>query len=340
MAIVGCKSCVFFLQVIVATIAFGMGIDKPDVRFVIHHSLSKSMENYYQESGRGGRDGAPADCVLFFRAADVFRQSTMVFTEHTGLQNLYTMIRYCLNVTNCRRSLIARSFGEKWCETDCQAACDVCVWKKQDGPSASKQSEATASKQDVTKHCQALIELIEHAQTQDKRLTSQMLMESWRGQGSHKLAHISASKMSITECEALLLHSMLEGVLKEDFHFTPYNTICYIGLGRKAGLVKKGVARITQAVRSSVKLSSSQSGSSCKPDKVLSKVTKQTTKRKLPSMYLSSSDDDDFMQAQGRAKKCCSTNTSCDVIEIDSWCLAFDSWMPTQCDAVWMLLFI
>ena len=305
----------FFLQVIVATIAFGMGIDKSDVRFVIHHSLSKSMENYYQESGRGGRDGAPADCVLFFRAADVFRQSTMVFTEHTGLQNLYTMIRYCLNVTNCRRSLIARSFGEKWCEADCQAACDVCVWKKQNVPSTSKLSEGTTAEQDVTRHCQALIELIEHAQTKDKRLTSQMLMESWRGQGSHKLAHISASKMSITECEALLLHSMLEGVLKEDFHFTPYNTICYIGLGRKAGLVKKGIARITQAVRSSVKLPSSQGDSSCKP--LVSKVTKQTIKRKLPSMYLSSSDDE---LMQSHAKKCCSTKTFSDVIEIDSDC--------------------
>ncbi|CAG0900109.1 unnamed protein product, partial [Darwinula stevensoni] len=85
------------IQAVVATVAFGMGIDKPDVRFVIHHCMSKSMENFYQESGRAGRDEERARCIVLFRFADIFRISTMVFTERTGLTNLYSMVSYCLD---------------------------------------------------------------------------------------------------------------------------------------------------------------------------------------------------------------------------------------------------
>ncbi|MCL4125052.1 UNVERIFIED_CONTAM: hypothetical protein GTU68_016556 [Idotea baltica] len=149
-------------QAVVATIAFGMGIDKPDVRFVIHHCISKSMENFYQESGRAGRDGKPAKCLVFWRFADLSRQSTMVFTENTGLDNLYGMINYCLDAHRCRRHLIADHFDEVWETRDCDRMCDHCC----------KSSDLRTL--DLSNYGKHLLSLIKRASSLDVRMTGKI----------------------------------------------------------------------------------------------------------------------------------------------------------------------
>jgi len=130
--------------IIVATIAFGMGIDKPDVRFVIHQDLPKNLEGYYQETGRAGRDGLSADCVLLFNAADVTKQTGFIEEkddEHeraVARQLLQKMVQYAES-RQCRQRVLLDYFSEKFEEENCRA-CDNCLEPKEtfDGTEAAQ----------------------------------------------------------------------------------------------------------------------------------------------------------------------------------------------------------